>query len=398
MTSIKIWWQCDKGHEWEATPKDRLQTEHNTTSCPICINLKVLPGVNDFTIKFPHLMDEWHPTLNEGTDSRTLSSGSQKQVWWKCSKDHEWKTSISERARNNTGCPVCSRGHISKKETELVSFLNQLGLDIQTNKRTVIPPQELDIYIPERNLAIEFNGLYWHTEALGKDKWYHHNKWKACQDKGIQLVQIWEDDWDRNPDLVKRMLAHKLGMRLGESQFARKTQVENLSKEVTDEFLEANHIQGTVNGSLRVGLKDDKGTLVAVMVLRAEGENSETLNLLRYATSNHIVGGFTKLLTYVERTNPKTQRILTFSDNAVSDGNLYRANGFKEDKVLPPDYAYYVRGRREHKFGYRLRRFRNDPALIWQEGLTEKELASLNGLSRIWDAGKVRWVKELPDT
>lgn len=77
----------------------------------------------------------------------------------------------------------------------------------------------------------------------------------------------------------------------------------------------------------------------------------------------------------------------------VSDGGLYSASGFVADKELAPDYAYMVNGIRQHKFGYRLKRFRADPSLLWAEGKTERELADLNNLTRIWDAGKMRWVK-----
>ena len=85
-------------------------------------------------------------------------------------------------------------------------------------------------------------------------------------------------------------------------------------------------------------------------------------------------------------------KIVTFSDHQFSDGGLYEKLGFTLDKDLAPDYRYLSQGARKHKFGYRIERFKNDPELIYKEGLTERELARLNGLERIWDCGKSRYV------
>jgi len=107
-----------------------------------------------------------------------------------------------------------------------------------------------------------------------------------------------------------------------------------------------------------------------------------------------VVGGMGKTLKagtkYAQKQN--VDKIVTFSDHQVSDGGLYEKLGFSCDKELSPDYRYVASGERIHKFNYRLKRFRNDPELEYREGLTEKELAQINGLERVWDCGKTRWV------
>jgi hypothetical protein len=346
----------------------------------------IVPGVNDLATKHPSIAAMWSKE-NPGSPD-TVASGSSEQYKWECSHGHSWYRSVAKQVRSGN----CQRCSSSQKEEALLTFVKELapGLGVLHNSRKVISPFELDIYIPEKNLAVEFIGLYWHTESQGKDKWYHHKKWEACKEKGIQLIQIWEDDWDRNPDLVKSMLSHKLGF-AQDKAYARQTRVELVTKQVADTFLLTNHIQGAVDGSTRLGLYLGM-TLVAVMILKDEpspGEN--TLNLLRFATSRQVVGGFTKLINYIRKTMPEVAKVVTFSDNCVSDGGLYKNNGFVATKQLPPDYMYVVDKQRYHKFGYRLKRFRNDPALLWQEGLTEKQLAELNGLERVWDAGKTKW-------
>ena len=262
------------------------------------------------------------------------------------------------------------------------------------NNRSVIPPYELDIYIPEKNIAIEFNGLYWHTEDRGKDKYYHYNKWKMCKDKGIQLITIWEDEWRDKQEIVKSMFSHKLGVSQEKRVYARNTTVEEINTHVAQDFLDDNHIQGGCFSSFHIGLFDNNQDLVAVSSWQ---KTKNTLYLDRYATFCTVVGGMGKMLKKgkeIAKEHGCTE-IVTFSDHSVSDGNLYKNLGFNKDKELESDYKYVVQGKRRHKFGYRLEKFKNDPSLIYREGLSERELAKLNGLERIWDCGKTRWVMEV---
>jgi hypothetical protein len=128
------------------------------------------------------------------------------------------------------------------------------------------------------------------------------------------------------------------------------------------------------------------------MVLKKEAD--EKLNIIRYATAGSVSGGFQKLLAYTERTYSPSS-FITFADHTISDGGLYQNSGFVVDKIIPPDYMYVVNKQRKHKFGYRLKRFKNDPNLLWDETLSERELALLNNIPRIWDAGKTRYVREV---
>lgn len=396
-SGVKVWWICKKEHEWATAIVNRA---HANTGCPWCTanNVDIVVGVNDLETLHPTLANEWHPTKNGNDLPSHFTAGSGIKVWWQCSKNthHEWKTGIVNRtyAAKPTGCPQCSAGiSISKSEQKIADFLIEKGFDIKQSVRHILKGMELDIYIPEKNIAIEYNGLYWHSEKAGKDKTYHYNKWLAAKEAGIQLIQIWEDEWLSNPEQVKSMLLHKLGISSEEKIFGRKTLVKELDKKVVEAFLDRYHIQGFASGSYYLGLFEKKTeALVSVVVLKKEKEN--TLNIIRYATSKNVVGGFTKLIAFAEK-KYMPSRFITFSDHCVSDGGLYKNNGFVADKELRPDYRYVVKGERKHKFGYRLKRFRNDPELQYIEGMTETQLAALNNLYRIWDAGKTRWVKEV---
>lgn len=276
----------------------------------------------------------------------------------------------------------------SMTEQMVAEYVSGLGFDIVQNTRSVIPPKELDIFVPQENLAIEFNGLYWHSASrLAKD--YHKLKYEACSSAGVQLIQIWEDDWNRSSEILKRMLAHKLGVSDLPSFGASKCKVVDVSTTAARTFLEANHIQGYASSGVKLGLVTKKGEdLVAIMTFRSSMDVE--WELVRYATSIRVPGGFSKLLSAFRSQHPGT--IKTFADLMVSNGSVYQKSGFVLDRVLEPDYRYVVKGERVHKFNYRIQRFRSDPDLLFEEGMTETQLAELNGLERVYDAGKARYV------
>lgn len=392
-TNKQFYWDCKiHNHTWEG----RIFNEpiNNYNPCKICRGKEVLAGFNDLGTVNPNLGSQWS-TNNNTRRSNEFTIYSAYNAWWDCDKNHpSWRARIIDRAtQQKTNCPTCAAGnYVSKGEEDIAKYIKGLNLgEVQTSVRNIIRG-ELDIYIPSKNIAVEFNGLYWHSE-LKKDKLYHKNKWESCKQQGIQLIQIWEDDWNNNPEQIKSMLAHKLGVTTGRQIYARKTTVRALEREETNVFLSKNHIQGAVDGSIRVGLIEENAlskNIVAVLVLKKEPGQDRQLNLLRFATSEQVIGGFTKLLKYVEKIyQPKS--IITFSDNTVSDGGLYESTGFKAIKELPPDYMYVVGQNRVHKFNYRLKRFKNDNSLIYEEGLSERQLANLNKIKRIWDAGKTKW-------
>lgn len=185
-----------------------------------------------------------------------------------------------------------------------------------------------------------------------------------------------------------RILISEAKILLGE------TSIKEINKRESKEFLIDNHIQGYSPGDVSVGLFYSE-TLVSLAQFRIEKKSgNRMLNLVRYATSTHVVGGFSKIISYIEKNYNEVTGIFTFSDNCVSDGSLYSSNGFVVDSFVDPDYFYLVRGKRFHKFEYKLDRFRYDPKLSFVEGLSELQLGELNNLVRVWDAGKVKWVKK----
>lgn len=193
------------------------------------------------------------------------------------------------------------------------------------NSREIIPPYELDIFVPDKGIAFEFNGVLWHSDKYQKDSNYHKNKMDECNKKGIRLIMVWEDDWIHKPHIIKRMINRQLGTSAEQRVYARNTYVDSsVSLSEIREFQNDNHIQGYGAGGIKIGLREkDTGLLVAAMTLKKKP--SDSLELVRYCTSKSVVGGHSKLISWIE-SNLQYKCINTFADLSISDGDLYEKN------------------------------------------------------------------------
>lgn len=385
-----VWWKCEMGHRWKANAANRVL---QTSGCPTCANRKVLAGFNDLATTHPALLSEWDKTANTKLPTE-VTGGSNYKAAWVCSKGHTWVATLYSRTSGGNGCLTCARSQFSSQlEKDVTSYVASiLPADeiIMQPARGIVKGHELDIWVPRLNIAIEVNGLYWHSEANGKGKTYHKTKRDACDSAGIRLIQVWEDDWNMRTDVVKSMLAQKVGAAKTRTVFARKTKVEQITSSEARAFTDQHHIQGAASGSVYLGLRDQADILVALMTLTRQ---DATLTLDRYCTSVNVPGGHSKLVKALHDI-PGWERIITFADHEVSDGGLYESTGWVKDGELAPDYKYSYRGERVHKFNFRKKRFETDPALKFDPALSERELALLNNIPRIWDSGKTRYVYE----
>lgn len=408
-SSTFVWWNCleNESHSYKASITSRTDPRTQNNGCAVCDNRTVQAGFNDLSTTHAEVASQWDYSKNELTPSE-VGRWSGNPAWWICHRGHSFLVSPSARIRLDgyiSSCAEClARTFSSTAEKEILNLLVALGESVLSNDRSLLGKSELDMYLPERKVAIEFNGLYWHSLGMnGKTKSYHYDKYKKCQDLGVQLFQIWEDDWKHRKNIVIKSLLNKLSivdeslirsvlpdLEFREKEYGRKTTVEEIPFVEAKDFLNENHIQGFASGTHYLSLKNRALEMVACMVLKKNSTGE--FEISRYATDRNVIGGFTKILKYAER-HLSIEKFVTFSDNCISDGALYRNNGFTLDKTLAPDYNYVVKGKREHKFGYRISKFKQDASLLYEDGMTERELAELNKIKRIYDAGKIRWIK-----
>lgn len=274
----------------------------------------------------------------------------------------------------------------SAGEKELSDWLQQF-VTVEKNNRTLIAPYELDIVIPSHNLAIEYCGLYWHSEQLGKDRNYHKTKLELCDTVGFRLLTIYEDEWTKNKHLVKSKIESILKLDRRPTVYARNTTVCLISKAEKKQFFDNHHLQGDGPSSINIGLFVEN-KIVACMGFRVAKNNS--YELVRYATESRVVGGFTKLLSYFQN-HWKWREIVSFADLRWSAGQLYQNTGWTLVGKLRPDYSYSTGGKtRYHKFNFR-RKYLPSRLSIYDPALSEKANCDLNGILRIWDCGKLKY-------
>ena len=181
----KVWWLCGKGHYWDTAICARTRG----SGCPYCFNKKVLPGYNDLATINPELAAEWHPQKNNTLTSKDITAGSNKRVWWECKRGHEWEAMISQR-NNGSGCKQCNlETQTSFPEQAIYYYLKQ-RLPVQVESRAFIFGVEVDIYIPEWDVGIEYDGLYFHNSAESMSR--ERKKNSLLAEHGIQLIRIKE--------------------------------------------------------------------------------------------------------------------------------------------------------------------------------------------------------------
>lgn len=288
-------------------------------------------------------------------------------------------------------CRVCTPStQVSKAENSIVDFIKSCYSGwVETSDRTILEGKELDIVLPDLGIAIEYNGMYWHTEEK-RGMFYHLNKTKSVEAFGYRLIHIYETEWLKNPSIVKSRLRSIInkGIRI----FARKTIVKKI--DFPREFLEVNHIQGAgTNTSNNYGLFL-KDKLVAVMTFSTPRFSKDyDYELIRYCSllDTNIIGGASKLLKAFRRDFPN-KTIISYSDKRWSIGNLYKSIGFEYSHTSAPNYRYY-----KHK-SY-LSRYQCQKHLLearfpefYKLELSESDIMTLAGYSKVFDCGNDVWI------
>lgn len=305
-----------------------------------------------------------------------------KCVCKKCGEEDEKTLQSLERG---TLCKRCYPKTVSQGEIEVGDFIqNELNIPIQKNVRNVIPPKELDIYIPEHNFAIEYNGLHWHKENGENDVYnrkIHRQKFEECQKKGITLFQIYADEWETNKDLVKSMIASRLH-KIQNKIPARKCEVKIVKNSIAKQFYESSHISGATKSKITFGLYYNNN-LVCALSLRKPWQNDtypEAIEISRFATIQNsiVIGGFSKLIKAVKKwaLENNYKNIISYCDLRFGEGKVYSEAGFELIKEIPINYDYTDERKRFNRFKFKA-----------QDGKSEKQVAEEAGVFKIYGCG-----------
>lgn len=280
--------------------------------------------------------------------------------------------------------------HKSQYEDEIAEYVESIHEgEVVRNERGLIGRKELDVYVPDANLAIEFNGDYWHSEIyMGKTS--HLEKTEACEDIGVRLIHIAQLEWLYKTDICKSMVSAALGV-YDERIYARDCDVREVSPKDAETFLRTNHIQGPINASYRLGLYHD-GELAQIICIGKSRFKSGERELLRMCAklNTQVVGGFGKLLAH-----QPYDALVSYVDRAKFDGRGYLACGWVLVGETAPSYVYWKNNVERYVSRYEAQKHKL-PKLLgdgFDPNLTEAENMLNAGYLRIYDCGnlKMEW-------
>lgn len=294
---------------------------------------------------------------------------------------------------------VVTRKPVSELESMVADHISSVGISFETNNRNMIL-KELDLWIPEHKLAIELNGIYWHSDLLNKNNKYSAaDKFQLCQEKDITLLTFFENEIHDNFELIKSVINHKLGIS-SRIIYARNCDLKKISHQQKSDFYNENHLMGDLVSHRNYGLFLGSELVAAISFIKNRSSIESDYELARFAClkNTSVVGGFSKLLKFGIQTND-IESLMTFANLRFgSSSNVYMKNGFSYDGITKPGYFYarqnkgfFERKSRQQAVKSRSIKFLEhfDPTKSQYENMTD------NGWKRLWDCGHSihRWRK-----
>ena len=320
----------------------------------------------------------------------------------KCEKGHKFeipKTIFYNRICTDTSlCTICNPigSSNSDKENDVCDFIfNNCNYNIVKNDRFVINPFELDIYITDLKLAFEFNGLYWHNE-LYKPNNYHSMKTKMCEDKGIQLIHIYEDDWIYKKDIIKSKILNILD-NIENKILSTKTNIIEISdNNIVNDFLNKNHLQGYINSKIKIGLYYED-SLVSLMIFgnikkdKQHKNDYKSCEMLRFCDKLNtiVIEGYNKIFDYfIDKYD--YDEIICYDDKSWSKGEMCYKLGFNFIKNTSPSYCYIINGIKKDRFNFKKNKLIKEN--INNINKTEHDIMLERKIYRIYDSGNMKFI------
>lgn len=292
-------------------------------------------------------------------------------------------------------CTTCLPYNKSKLENEVLDFCYRLNNNVESNDRKIIAPFELDIVVKEHNLAIEFDGLFFHSSHIvdNETPYYHLTKTQRCEEQGIQLFHIFENEWvDYSKQAIwKSIISNRLGK--SERIYARKCDIRIVNNEDKRNYLIRNHLQGDCPSSVNLGLYYNDELVSLITFGKSRFNKKYDWELLRFCNTlnTSVVGGASKLLKHFRKYH--TGSIISYADKRRSNGNLYKQLGFEHLHDSPPNYWYFRTSELVLHSRIKFQKHKlKDKLDYFNANLSESENMYNNGYRKIYDCGNQVWV------
>ena len=391
---------CTAHGDFLQSPTNHMQGK----GCPKCKHVQLGKRSVGTTAKFVKAAtalwgDRWDYSRVEYVDSHA-------HVRILCRLHGEFLQTPTNHLSGKAACTRCNHMK-SDQESRIAQYLSQFTQVVQRD-RTLVAPKEVDIYLPQKALAIEYSGMYWHSHFSKEDekenKRKHFQKYQDCAAKGVRLLTIYESEWDEREPAIRRLLRNAVGKGRGKLM-ARRCDLKRVSTPEARVFYEKYHPQGGAGGGEHYGLYW-RGKLVACMRFafgnndRGAGAKKPVWTLGRYATRITVAGAASRLFkAFVQEFHPT--EVKSFSDNRYFSGGMYGQLGFVLEEDVAPDYQVWSpKTGLKPKPHYQRRQLQNrleehgmtgkfDPAT---DARTEAEMTYEMGCGRIYDCGKKRWL------
>ena len=381
---------CPIHGDFEQTPKNHMKGQ----GCPKC-GKKYAQVYNKFN--FDVLIKTSKERFGERYSFPNIENeyeNSHSKITIKCNKCGNIfnKIACDHITSPNGGCQHCYH-NISKPEEEIGEYIRTLICDeIKFNDRSILNGHELDIFIPSKNVAIEYNGLFWHSDNK-KNKNYHLMKTEMCEQQGIHLIQIFEDEYINLKHIVLSKLKHLLQLNTSQKIYARKCTIEKIDYNTAQMFLDKNHIQGHDKATIYGGCYFNN-ELIGVMSFLKNGQDKWILNRFATDINKNTIGVGGKLFQwFIKNYNPS--EIKSFADRRWTSNiknNLYDKLGFIKEAILHPDYRYIFENKiqRFHKFGFRKNILHKKYGI--DKNQSESEMVKHINAHKIWDCGLIKYI------
>lgn len=288
-------------------------------------------------------------------------------------------------------CILCNpiNSNSSIKETDIKNFIEN-ELKIITNKDTkILKGKEIDIFIPSHNLGIEFNGLYWHSNIY-KENNYHLNKTNSCEEQGIKLLHIFEDEWNNKREIVKSIIRSNLNI-YNNIISSNNCILKKINNKESFKFLCENSLFNNIKIAINIGLYYNN-ELQLLMCFNKIGNNYKLI-LICNKLNTKVIDGENKILkNFIESYQP--HEIITFIDRRYNNSELYENLGFKFISNLKPNYFYFkscelIKHNKQIYNNFKISKHNLD------QSKTEFEIMTENGYLRIYDCGYKKYILKL---